>query len=1194
MSEENADLQKSLEVALDALEALEYPSLSWGFVDSYVDEAQLLEALQAAFDRCAIADDPEDILEELENRCLVRYWLSDSTRCYRSRFAELVRLLVRSKQLFKGRTWRSAPTLVSDYRLDISPRRYPKRNIQLEAAISEFAADDLALTELQIEIWAQILGRGSMTHLSRFQLDAFKRIYSGVPNLGTIITAGTGSGKTLAFYLPAFLIAAERLSTGNHFTKILSIYPRNELLKDQLTEVYRLARSARTAITKTGKPGFSIGALYRQVPLFAGEKTVKEYSAWPFKGGGYLCPFVRCPDCGGETIWTSEDLAAKLERLHCIGCSFVSDPSELRLTRNSISKTPPDFLFSTTEMLNQRMSDTDLRKVFGIGRRRDQKPSYILLDEVHTYVGTTGAQTALLLRRWQRMLGSAVHWVGLSATLEEASLFFSDLSGLFPSSVNEVSPNPLDMEEESADYQLLLRTDPSSQAATLSTSIQTLMLLARMLDPSSDGPSLGLFGSRVFAFTDDLDVTNRLYDDFKDAEAYLPWGAEDATRDPLAQFRANDEVEPEERDADGQLWSLAEDLRGNLKERLKVGRTTSRDPGVLNTSDVVVATASLEVGFNDPNVGAVLQHKAPRSNASFIQRKGRAGRLRGMRPITVTVLSDYGRDRLAFQAYEELFSPQIERQRLPVENGYILRMQAVCALFDWMSVIATQNNTQGWPWRDLSQPTNSQTKRNFVKVAKNVIRDLVRLDPDRIEAFRLHLKDSLKVGNRTLDLILWEQPRSLLLETIPTLARRVFLDWKMAVDPTLHDFFVPYHPLPDFMPRQLFGELNLPEVTIYVPPSSKFGREREEQLRIRQALTEFTPGKVRRRFADDAGHVAHWYSLDPDQEKQNINVHDYAERSEYLGNLPIGFGVQARVFRPWAIRVEQLNNRQRIRHTSSSRWLWESSFEFEGNASVVELSNYASWRDFIANLEFYLHRLAGAVTVRRYAHKGVATLNVNQETRRIDFKLVDESNDEPAAVGFAYESDGIRIPLTMPTAEHFNTLDLPVDIRRWLKTSRYRDCVQRDELLPNTLNSFRREWLSQVVLHAAIRLSETGSISIRKALKKISDYQDAHELRLAIAAIVAQEIVDDRERGSVSRLERTLLDDLNAPGILKRICQIGLDVFWSQEDEWGNWLRETFAQTIAEAALQACILSTPKNTSIEGLNRTGFTGGSNS
>lgn len=72
---------------------------------------------------------------------------------------------------------------------------------------------------------------------------------------------------------------------------------------------------------------------------------------------------------------------------------------------------------------------------------------------------------------------------------------------------------------------------------------------------------------------------------------------------------------------------------------------------------LVIATSTLEVGFNDPTVGAVLQHKAPRSMVSFLQRKGRAGCVRVMRPCTIVVTSAYGRDRWAFQARRRAVQP---------------------------------------------------------------------------------------------------------------------------------------------------------------------------------------------------------------------------------------------------------------------------------------------------------------------------------------------------------------------------------------------------------------------------------------------------------------------------------------------------------------------------------------------------------
>lgn len=421
--------QKSLEIALDALEELERPGLSWGFIDAYVTEDTLKAAIRSAFEPKGITLDPDEAIGELEDSHLVRFWLNDNVRCYRSRFAELVRLIVRSRQLFDGRPWRSAPTLVSDYRLDISPRKYPKRDVGVDTALSEFLTDGLRLNSLQLDVWKRVLAIGNMSNLSRFQIDAFKRIFAAGTDLGTIITAGTGSGKTLAFYLPALLKVIEKLSKSVRFTKVLSIYPRNELLKDQLSEVYKLTRGINEAFRGTQRPVLRVAALFGPTPNSAFENSLKDKN-WKRTREGYLCPFVRCPNCDSDMCWRHEDLTQKHESLHCVECSFSSEPDELSLTRWSIKNRAPDLLFTTTEMLNQRMSDTEMRLVFGIGRRSEHKPSYILLDEVHTYLGTTGAQTALLLRRWQRMLGQSVHWVGLSATLEGAQEFFSDLSGL--------------------------------------------------------------------------------------------------------------------------------------------------------------------------------------------------------------------------------------------------------------------------------------------------------------------------------------------------------------------------------------------------------------------------------------------------------------------------------------------------------------------------------------------------------------------------------------------------------------------------------------------------------------------------------------------------------------------------------------------------------------------------------------------
>src|SRR5206468_382325 len=119
---------------------------------------------------------------------------------------------------------------------------------------------------------------------------------------------------------------------------------------------------------------------------------------------------------------------------------------------------------------------------------------------------------------------------------------------------------------------------------------------------------------------------------------------------------------------------------------------------------VIVATATLEVGYDDPHVGAVVQHKAPHDAARFVQRKGRAGRDPSMRPWTAVVLGDWGRDRVAWELYDQLFDPELEPRHLPLKNRYVLRMQAVYSTLDWLGARLESLGRDRSAWIDVVAP----------------------------------------------------------------------------------------------------------------------------------------------------------------------------------------------------------------------------------------------------------------------------------------------------------------------------------------------------------------------------------------------------------------------------------------------------------------------------------------------------------
>ena len=511
--------------------------------------------------------------------------------------------------------------------------------------------------------------------LSDFQFRSTHQILSDLASKrsrGVVVGAGTGSGKTLAFYLPA-LSWIGNLCDDLRWTKALAIYPRKELLKDQFAQAYEEARRLDGLL----KRPLTIGAYYGDTPLKEGAVRSK----WSRGSFGYICPFMPCPDCREPLEWTEADVSANRSRLTCGCCGKLVSDTEVALTRQQMSRTPPDVLFTTTEMLNRQLANMWDRHVFGVRAKRP--PILMLLDEIHTYDGVSGAQTAMLIRRWKHAVGAPVCFVGLSATLRDAGHFFGQLTGLEDDRVTYVRPEPSETEHEGSEYLLALRSDPGSGASVLSTTIQTAMLLSRCLDPigrrDEPGPSVGIYGSKTFVFTDALDVLNRLYFDIGDAEGVDSWGK--PVKDSLATLRdPTTNASPSDAPA-GQSWDLPAAIGHPLRSgsRLRIGRTSSQDVGVDREAEIIVATASLEVGFNDAGVGAVIQHKAPRGTAAFLQRKGRAGRTRRMRPWTVIVLSDYGRDREAYQAYDLLFDPELPARNLPIRNTYVLRVHAIQA-----------------------------------------------------------------------------------------------------------------------------------------------------------------------------------------------------------------------------------------------------------------------------------------------------------------------------------------------------------------------------------------------------------------------------------------------------------------------------------------------------------------------------------
>jgi ATP-dependent helicase YprA (DUF1998 family) len=209
--------------------------------------------------------------------------------------------------------------------------------------------------------------------------------------------------------------------------------------------------------------------LYGGTPQNA-KKAFDPKDGWDGDTHERICPFFTCPrpECGKDMVLLASE-GQSPPRLVCKGCNHGVDTSLLAFTRDAIEADPPDVLVTSVEMLNRHLSNPKLQHAFGVGPRARQAPDLMLLDEVHLFTGTYGAQVGYLLRRWWSASGRRSSFVGLSATISGGQSFFASLTGLAEAVVQEIKPRDEDIEAEGAEYMLALRGDPVSQSALLST-----------------------------------------------------------------------------------------------------------------------------------------------------------------------------------------------------------------------------------------------------------------------------------------------------------------------------------------------------------------------------------------------------------------------------------------------------------------------------------------------------------------------------------------------------------------------------------------------------------------------------------------------------------------------------------------------------------------------------------------------------
>lgn len=1166
---------------LTTLERAEVKLMEWGFFDLSHTGQEIEELfgsysnLGAPFRALAAESGGEQVfIDDLaESGLLYRLDFGPPAR-YRSRFAESARLLVRLRQRFNPNDWNTAPELVSDVRFHLAPRRFPRRRIDAQTAWE--ALREVSWSgDLQRRV-LEALSVGAKGSMAAFQLRSAERILqnyraSDKPS-GTVVTAGTGGGKTRAFYLPALMgVAADVVADASHSAKVLSIYPRNVLLADQFAEAVSLAMTVNSALGKSLPRAIRVGALIGDVPLtadFEGDGRNRfQLPRWPRPrtAEGHRVPHLRAPGSGEALVWLDSDRGQGKTtlRLERSPNTIVIPDGVVVLTREELLARPPDILLTSIEMINKELSSEFGSRVLGFGSAKCPL-RLILLDEIHTYEGLTGAQVPWILRRlayWTRgkQRSTGLHVVGLSATLQDASNHLATLCGVPSGAIAEIAPD-VDRDElttEGQEYNVAVKSHPGSGAGVLATSIQTVMLGGRILTPSSHRRTPGLddashfYGRKVFGFSDNLDVVNRWFPDFCDAEQ---------TRG-LARLRRS--LPDDARWAAGQEWRLSMDLGHDLSVPLRVARTSSQDPGVDESADVVLATSALEVGFDDDNVGMVVQHKAPRSAASFLQRKGRAGRRKGMRPWTVIVLSDHGRDRWAFRDSERFFSPTLDRLSLPVFNPYVMRIQATWFLVDWIA----KRVGDGVPSLYLARP------KYFKPVATRVVRDLIDRPEQRVLLSR-DLADWIRFGQggpRVADAdalandLLWKPPRAVLREVVPALWNHLEGDPPLAEEGR-------HRLLPRFLPERTWDVLDTQDVELSMP-----GGAESQWMDVGRALRECVPGRVSRRFSVERRSPSKWLEwsrgLLNAPNPSSVPVDELVPNSIRNEDLP-----SLTIHQPTRLVLDDVP--REIKDSSNAEWEWACTIRSEGDSGYLTLHTGPVARAVFESGATWLHRERSRLRVYRYAEafRHETLLDRNRSVRGLVtlHKPSGPTSERRPAIGFVRSVDGIALRvredlLAKPPA-------LAPKLVASLRPVRLRFLASSSDVLRRSASLF------------GIGLLVTSAIgmTVATALRQRVDLQDAWQLitnkpaagERVLRAILSGEADDGHSAGAPGRGVADAVALWADPDVSAEMSRLVECLWETPDDAWTPWLRSILLETVraaVETSVQSILPEVPES-----------------
>lgn len=317
---------------------------------------------------------------------------------------------------------REAGTICQPPIIEVVPKYHEK------ATLAEFCRNENVSLDINDFVNTGLFVNNSHTErrLYDHQYDALKKAF--IERKSIVVTTGTGSGKTECFLLPVIAdLVKESKSWGKSHPRAMRtmiLYPLNALAEDQMIRLRKALNSRKPDGTgaldwldkNRNKHRFYFGRYTGATPVSGTKEKAK--NKWQEEKKAHIEDWNAAKEAAEST--------GNNELLYHVPC-MEEDSAEM-WDRFSMQDNAPDILITNYSMLNvmlMRETEADIFKDTKEWLKENKSHVFhLVIDELHSYRGTSGTEVAYLLRILLDRLGLSpdseqVQFLASSASLEQ-------------------------------------------------------------------------------------------------------------------------------------------------------------------------------------------------------------------------------------------------------------------------------------------------------------------------------------------------------------------------------------------------------------------------------------------------------------------------------------------------------------------------------------------------------------------------------------------------------------------------------------------------------------------------------------------------------------------------------------------------------------------------------------------------------